>query len=101
VRTSPRTRLIALVHVSNVTGAVQPLADVGRVAAERDQAGAGRDRAAHLVGVDAARAVAGDVAHANVALVGQESEWTEDRIVLADGRYHVIARPQKAQKRRV
>lgn len=30
----PRTRLIALVHASNVTGAVQRLADVGRMARE-------------------------------------------------------------------
>ena len=31
-----RTRLIALTHASNVTGAVQPLAEVGRIAAERN-----------------------------------------------------------------
>jgi cysteine desulfurase family protein len=30
----PRTRLIALIHASNVTGAVQPLAEVGRMARE-------------------------------------------------------------------
>src|SRR5262245_38291069 len=31
---TPRTKLIALVHASNVTGAVQPVEDVGRIAAE-------------------------------------------------------------------
>ena len=31
---TPRTRLIALVHVSNVTGAVQPVVEVGEIAAE-------------------------------------------------------------------
>jgi cysteine desulfurase / selenocysteine lyase len=30
----PRTRLIALTHASNVTGAVQPLVEVGRIASE-------------------------------------------------------------------
>ena len=30
----PRTRLIALIHASNVTGAVQPVAEVGRIARE-------------------------------------------------------------------
>lgn len=30
----PNTRLIALAHASNVTGAVQPLADVGQIAAD-------------------------------------------------------------------
>jgi len=30
------TRLIAITHGSNVTGAVQPIAEVGRIAAERD-----------------------------------------------------------------
>ncbi len=32
----PRTRLIALVHASNVTGAVQPLAEVGAIVREHD-----------------------------------------------------------------
>lgn len=32
----PRTSLIALTHASNVTGAIQPLAEVGRIAAEHD-----------------------------------------------------------------
>ncbi|HUE73356.1 MAG TPA: aminotransferase class V-fold PLP-dependent enzyme [Pirellulaceae bacterium] len=32
----PRTRLIALLHASNVTGAVQPLAEVGAIAREHD-----------------------------------------------------------------
>ncbi len=32
----PRTRLIALLHASNVTGAVQPLAEVGAIAGEHD-----------------------------------------------------------------
>ena len=32
----PRTRLIALVHASNVTGAVQPLAEVGAIAREQE-----------------------------------------------------------------
>jgi cysteine desulfurase family protein len=31
---TPSTRLIALIHVSNVTGAIQPVAEVGRIAAE-------------------------------------------------------------------
>ena len=31
----PNTRLIALVHASNVTGALQPIEDVGRIAAAR------------------------------------------------------------------
>lgn len=31
----PHTRLIALVHASNVTGALQPIEDVGRIAAAR------------------------------------------------------------------
>ena len=31
---TPQTRLIALVHASNVTGAVQPVVEVGRLAAE-------------------------------------------------------------------
>lgn len=30
----PRTRLIAMIHASNVTGALQPVADVGQIAAE-------------------------------------------------------------------
>jgi cysteine desulfurase family protein len=33
---TPRTRLIALTHASNVTGTVQPVAEVGRLARERD-----------------------------------------------------------------
>jgi len=32
----PKTRLIALVHASNVTGTVQPIAEVGRMARERE-----------------------------------------------------------------
>jgi cysteine desulfurase family protein len=32
----PRTRLIAMTHASNVLGTVQPVAEVGRVARERD-----------------------------------------------------------------
>jgi len=32
---TPKTRLIAVIHVSNVTGAVQPAEAVGRIAAER------------------------------------------------------------------
>lgn len=32
---TPQTRLIALTHASNVTGAVQPIAEVGRIARER------------------------------------------------------------------
>lgn len=32
---TPRTRLIAMVHASNVTGALQPVEDVGRLARER------------------------------------------------------------------
>jgi cysteine desulfurase/selenocysteine lyase len=33
---TPRTRLIALLHASNVTGAIQPVEAVGRIAAEHD-----------------------------------------------------------------
>src|SRR5438067_10120235 len=33
---TPKTRLIALTHASNVLGTVQPVAEVGRVARERD-----------------------------------------------------------------
>lgn len=33
---TPKTRLIALVHASNVTGAIQPVAEVGRIANERE-----------------------------------------------------------------
>jgi cysteine desulfurase family protein len=33
---NPKTRLIALTHASNVLGTVQPVADVGRIARERD-----------------------------------------------------------------
>ena len=33
---TPRTRLIALTHASNVLGTVQPVAEVGRIARERD-----------------------------------------------------------------
>jgi cysteine desulfurase family protein len=33
---TPRTRLIALTHASNVLGTIQPVADVGRVAREHD-----------------------------------------------------------------
>lgn len=33
---TPRTRLIALTHASNVLGTVQPIADVGRIAREHD-----------------------------------------------------------------
>src|ERR1700720_3281051 len=33
---TPRTRLIALTHASNVLGTVQPIAEVGRMARERD-----------------------------------------------------------------
>jgi cysteine desulfurase / selenocysteine lyase len=33
---APRTRLIALTHASNVTGAIQPVEEVGRLARERD-----------------------------------------------------------------
>src|SRR5262249_36818831 len=33
---TPRTRLVALTHASNVLGAVQPVAEVGRIAQERD-----------------------------------------------------------------
>ena len=32
----PGTRLIVMVHASNVTGAIQPAAEVGRIAAERE-----------------------------------------------------------------
>jgi cysteine desulfurase family protein len=32
----PNTRLIALIHASNVTGAIQPVEEVGRIAAEQD-----------------------------------------------------------------
>lgn len=32
----PNTKLIALTHVSNVTGVIQPLAEVGRIAAEHN-----------------------------------------------------------------
>ena len=33
---TPRTRLVAMTHASNVLGTVQPIADVGRIARERD-----------------------------------------------------------------
>jgi selenocysteine lyase/cysteine desulfurase len=33
---TPRTRLIALTHASNVLGTVQPVAEVGRIARERE-----------------------------------------------------------------
>jgi cysteine desulfurase family protein len=33
---TPKTRLIAMTHASNVIGTVQPIADVGRIARERD-----------------------------------------------------------------
>src|SRR5690349_23982911 len=33
---TPRTRLIALTHASNVLGTVQPIVEVGRIARERD-----------------------------------------------------------------
>ena len=33
---TPRTRLIALTHASNVLGTIQPIADVGRIAREHD-----------------------------------------------------------------
>src|SRR5947209_6670420 len=33
---TPRTRLVAVTHASNVLGTVQPVADIGRVARERD-----------------------------------------------------------------
>jgi cysteine desulfurase / selenocysteine lyase len=33
---TPKTRLIALTHASNVLGTVQPIAEVGRIARERD-----------------------------------------------------------------
>ena len=33
---TPRTRLIALTHASNVIGTVQPIADIGRIARERE-----------------------------------------------------------------
>src|SRR2546421_1555764 len=33
---TPRTRLVALTHASNVLGTVQPVAEVGRLARERD-----------------------------------------------------------------
>jgi len=33
---TPRTRLLAFTHASNVTGAIQPVAELGRVARERD-----------------------------------------------------------------
>ena len=32
----PQTRLIALIHVSNVSGAIQPVEEVGRIAAEHE-----------------------------------------------------------------
>src|SRR5205823_2713285 len=33
---TPRTRLVAVTHASNVLGTVQPVADIGRVAREHD-----------------------------------------------------------------
>lgn len=33
---TPKTRLVALVHASNVTGAIQPVQEVGQIAAERE-----------------------------------------------------------------
>jgi cysteine desulfurase family protein len=33
---TPKTRLIALTHASNVTGTVQPVAEIGKIARERD-----------------------------------------------------------------
>jgi cysteine desulfurase / selenocysteine lyase len=33
---TPKTRLIAVIHASNVTGAIQPVEAVGRIAADRD-----------------------------------------------------------------
>ena len=33
---TPKTRLVAMTHASNVLGTVQPIADVGRIARERD-----------------------------------------------------------------
>lgn len=33
---TPKTRLVALTHASNVTGTIQPVADLGRMARERD-----------------------------------------------------------------
>jgi cysteine desulfurase family protein len=33
---TPRTRLVAVTHASNVLGTVQPIADIGRMARERD-----------------------------------------------------------------
>ena len=32
---TPKTRLIAVIHASNVTGALQPVAEIGQIAAER------------------------------------------------------------------
>ena len=34
---TPKTRLIALTHASNVVGTVQPIADIGKIVRERDQ----------------------------------------------------------------
>src|SRR6266566_284215 len=36
VAITPKTRLIALTHASNVLGTVQPIAEVGRIARDRD-----------------------------------------------------------------
>src|ERR1700756_1326043 len=33
---TPRTRMLALTHASNVLGTIQPVSDVGRIARERD-----------------------------------------------------------------
>ncbi|WP_020471886.1 aminotransferase class V-fold PLP-dependent enzyme [Zavarzinella formosa] len=33
---TPKTKLIAITHASNVTGTIQPVADIGRLARERD-----------------------------------------------------------------
>src|SRR5947199_317788 len=33
---TPRTRLVAMTHASNVLGTVQPVAEVGRITRERD-----------------------------------------------------------------
>ena len=61
----------------------------------------GGDRGANRVGIDEALAVAANVARPDAAVLGQKPERPQDRIVLANGRDDVIARPQQAVQRQV
>ena len=73
---TPRTRLVALTHASNVLGAVQPIAEVGRIVRDHDL----------LFLVDAAQ-TAGAIAHRRTGPAHRSARLSRSQVVAGTDRH--------------